>query len=90
MPLTILVAGKEADLRTQFTTDWGLSDRDEVTIEIPTQVDAFQNEKTNLIIEWRHALRHAFVDSMRLKFVVEEFYRDSDGEKSVGRYLLRR
>jgi predicted GNAT superfamily acetyltransferase len=63
--------------------------QDELAIDIPTNVGALQVEKPDLVVEWRKATRHAFVEAMTRGYVVEEFYRSQDGDKSAGRYLLR-
>lgn|GEM_PF-6170197 len=31
-------------------------------------------EKPDLVVEWRKATRHAFIEAMTLGYVVEEFY----------------
>jgi predicted GNAT superfamily acetyltransferase len=77
------------DLRPQSTTSSDLWNQDELAIEIPTNVDALQKEKSDLVVEWRKATRSAFSEAMTRGYVVQEFYR-CDGNKSVGRYLLRR
>ena len=78
------------DLKPQSTTSTDLWNQDGLVIEIPTHVDALQKEKSDLVVEWRKATRDAFVEAMTRGYVVQEFYRCDDGNKSVGRYLLRR
>jgi predicted GNAT superfamily acetyltransferase len=77
------------DLRPQSTTSSDLWNQDELAIEIPANVDALQKEKSDSVVEWRKATRSAFSEAMTRGYVVQEFYR-CDGNKSVGRYLLRR
>ena len=86
--LELLRVGK--DLRPESKSQSDLWEHDELGIEIPTNVDAFQKERPDLVVKWRTATRHAFVEAMTLGYVVEEFYRCDDEDKSVGRYLLRR
>lgn len=86
--LQVLTVG--VDLRPESNELSGIWKQDELAIEIPTNVDALQVEEPDLVAEWRRATRHAFVEAMTLGYVVEEFYRCNDGDKSVGRYLLRR
>lgn len=78
------------DLRPETQTPSDVWKQDQLAIEIPTNVEALQAGKPDLVAEWRRATRHAFVEAMALGCVVEEFYRCDDGDKSVGRYLLRR
>jgi predicted GNAT superfamily acetyltransferase len=86
--LRILKVG--IDLRPQLIASVEGWNESELAIEIPTRVDVLQKEKPDLVVEWRQATRQTFVEAMRLGFVVQEFYRYDDGEKSVGTYLLRR
>lgn len=78
------------DLRPVLATSSEVWQRDALAIEIPTDVETLQKENSSLVVEWREATRHAFVEAMSHGYVAEEFYRCSDGDKSVGRYLLRR
>jgi predicted GNAT superfamily acetyltransferase len=78
------------DLRPEGNELRGIWKQDELAIEIPTNVEALQVEEPDLVVEWRKATRQAFIEAMTLGYVVEEFYRCDDGDKSLGRYLLRR
>jgi len=78
------------DLRPESNEQSDIWKQDKLAIEIPTNVDALQTERPDLVNEWRKSTRHAFVEAMTLGYVVEDFYRCDDGDKSVGRYLLRR
>ena len=78
------------DLRPESNEQSDIWKQDELAIEIPTKVDALQTERPDLVVEWRRSTRHVFVEAMTLGYVVEDFYRCDDGDKSVGRYLLRR
>ena len=78
------------DLRPESNAQSDIWKQDELAIEIPTKADALQTERPDLVVEWRRSTRHVFVEAMRLGYVVEDFYRCDDGDKSVGRYLLRR
>ena len=86
--LPLLTVG--VDLRPESNEQSDIWKQDELAIEIPTKVDALQTERPDLVVEWRRATRHVFVEAMTLGYVVEDFYRCDDGNKSVGRYLLRR
>ena len=78
------------DLRPESNEQSDIWKQDELAIEIPTKVDALQTERPDLVVEWRRSTRHVFVEAMTLGYVVEDFYRCDDGDKSVGRYLLHR
>ena len=78
------------DLRPESNEQSDIWKQDELAIEIPTNVDALQTERPDLVVEWRKSTRHVFVEAMTLGYVVEDFYRCDDGDKAVGRYLLRR
>ena len=79
-----------ADLRPESNEQWDIWKRDKLAIEMPTNLDALQKERPDSVVEWRQATRCAFVEAMTKGYVVEEFYRCDDEDKSVGRYLLRR
>ena len=78
------------DLRPESDELSSIWKQDELAIEIPANVEALQVAEPDLVVEWRMATRHAFVAAMTSGYVVEEFYRCDDGERSVGKYLLRR
>ena len=61
-----------------------------LAIEIPADINALQAEKPGLAVEWRRATRWAFSHAMTQGYVVEEFYRETLRDQSVGSYLLRR
>lgn len=61
-----------------------------LVIEIPADINALQLEKPGLAVEWRKATRWAFSHAMTQGYVVEEFYRGTLRDQSVGSYLLRR
>jgi predicted GNAT superfamily acetyltransferase len=70
---------ESADLRAEY-----------LVIEIPADINAMQVEKPGLAVEWRKATRWAFSHAMAQGYVVEEFYRVTVRNQSVGSYLLRR
>lgn len=67
------------DLRTEY-----------LVIEIPADINALQLEKPGLAVEWRKATRWAFSHAMTHGYIVEEFYRLTVRDQSVGSYVLRR
>ena len=59
-----------------------------LSIEIPADINALQNKKPPLAVEWREATRWAFTEAMASDYCVEEFYRSSRNGEPVGTYLL--
>lgn len=62
----------------------------DLVIEIPADINAVPVEKPGLAVEWRKATRWAFSHALTQGYVVEEFYRGTVGDQSIGSYLLRR
>jgi len=62
--------------------------QEQVSIEIPGDINALQNSNPKLAIEWREATRSAFTDAIAAGYMVDEFYRLSRINQSVGSYLL--
>lgn len=90
LPRVVQLLRVGIDLKPQFETSSDLWKEDELVIEIPMYVEALQKEQCSLVEKWREATRQAFVEAMTLGYVVEDFDRCNDGEKAIGRYLLRR
>ena len=63
-------------------------DQEILSIEIPADINALQNEKPELAVEWRQATRWAFTEAIASGYFVEEFYRVTRINHSVGIYLL--
>jgi len=59
-----------------------------LSIEIPPDINAVQNEKPELAVEWREATRWAFTEALASDYCVQEFYRSSRNGQPVGNYLL--
>ena len=59
-----------------------------LSIEIPADINALQNKEPGLAVEWREATRWAFTEAIAAGYIIEEFYRLSRTDQSVGRYLL--
>jgi len=57
-------------------------------IEIPAYINALQNEKPKLALEWREATRWAFTKAIVAGYLVEEFNRSIRTDRSTGSYLL--
>jgi predicted GNAT superfamily acetyltransferase len=62
---------------------------EDLVIEIPADINTLQVEKPGLAVEWRKATRWAFSHAMAQGYMVEEFYRVTLRDQSVGSYLLR-
>src|SRR5438128_8843222 len=63
-------------------------DQEILSIEIPADINALQIEKPELAVEWRQATRWAFTEAIASGYFVEEFYRVTRINHSVGIYLL--
>jgi predicted GNAT superfamily acetyltransferase len=66
----------------------GLLGQERLSIEIPADINALQNENPRLAAEWREATRRAFTDAIAAGYLVEDFYRSKSKNHSVGVYLL--
>ena len=68
----------------------GIVSQEHLSIEIPVDINALQNKKPALAVEWREATRWAFTEAIASGYFVEEFYRSTRKDRSVGIYLLCR
>ena len=59
-------------------------DHDQVTIEIPSNIDAVLQRSPETAMKWRAETRRAFTEALNAGYVVRAFVRD----QKVGRYLL--
>jgi predicted GNAT superfamily acetyltransferase len=66
----------------------GILEQEHLLIEIPADINALQNEKPKLAVEWREATRWAFTKAIAAGYLVEEFNRSIRKHQSVGTYLL--
>ena len=60
------------------------------SIEIPSDINALQPQRTATALRWREDTRWAFTEALHAGYVVAGFVREKRGEQIVGRYLLRR
>jgi len=67
----------------------GISD-DKAFIEIPEDINAAQRHHPEDAVHWREATRRAFTEALASGFLVEDFFRQTRGEQSVGVYVLSR
>ena len=61
-----------------------VSDRDQVTIEIPSNIDAVLQRSPETAMKWRAETRRAFTEALKAGYIVTSFVRD----QKVGKYLL--
>ena len=62
--------------------------QEHLSIEIPADINAVQNAKPELAVEWREATRWGFTEAMASGYLVEEFHRLTRKDQSVGIYIL--
>jgi predicted GNAT superfamily acetyltransferase len=85
-PLVGLGAGgSPADVRLANDMRGGL-----VSIEIPEDINALNDQSHDLALAWRTATRAAFQGALAEGYVVEEFFRVERNGRRGGAYLLRR
>jgi len=66
----------------------GILEQEHLLIEIPAYINALQNEKPKLAVEWREATRWAFTKAIAAGYLVEGFHRSIRKHHSAGTYLL--
>ncbi len=59
-------------------------------IEIPGDINAIQQQNPAVALEWRESTRRAFSEALLSGFIVEDFFRRSRGDQTVGVYMLSR
>jgi chorismate synthase len=60
-----------------------------IAIEVPGDINALQHQQSNLALRWREATRWAFTMALASGYLVEDCYRSTRDEESLGVYLLR-
>jgi chorismate synthase len=65
-----------------------VASRKDVSIEIPSDINALQRERPELAVMWREATRWAFSEAMASGYQIEDFCGASRNEQPVGVYLL--
>ena len=66
------------------------SDQERVAIEIPSNIDALQQQNPETARKWREETRWAFTETLNAGYFVESFAREMRGDKRIGKYLLRK
>lgn len=59
-------------------------------IEIPGDINAIQRQDPTIALKWRESTRRAFSEALLSGFIVEDFFRRSRGDQTVGLYMLSR
>src|SRR5256712_415772 len=85
VPTLVQVALDGAPCRNEPSRVLG---QEHLSIEIPSEINALQNENPTLAVEWREATRWAFTEAMVSGYLVEEFRRSTRKGQSIGIYLL--
>ena len=62
--------------------------QNDVSIEIPADINALQRESPELAVRWREATRWAFSEAISSGYQIEDFCGASRNDQSVGVYLL--
>lgn len=62
--------------------------RDHASIEIPADIDALQQQRSEIALRWREETRWAFTEALKAGYFVKAFVRATRGEKRIGKYLL--
>lgn len=65
-----------------------IAGQQDISIEIPADINALQRESPELAIRWREATRWAFSEAMSSGYLIEDFCGASRKEQAVGVYLL--
>ena len=60
----------------------------DISIEIPADINALQRENPELAISWREATRWAFREALSSPYQIDDFYGASRNGESFGVYLL--
>ncbi len=64
--------------------------QEHLCLEIPGDINALQNKKPGLAVSWREATRWAFTEAITSGYLIEDFYRLTRKDQSIGIYLLNR
>jgi chorismate synthase len=86
---TSLVEVDEDGAPRRSDLDTGLG-YDQAAIEIPANIDALQQQNSEMASQWRQDTRWAFTEALRAGYFVAGFARETRGERHIGKYLLRK
>jgi predicted GNAT superfamily acetyltransferase len=65
-----------------------ITDHNDISIEIPADINALQRESPELAMRWREATRWAFSEAISSNYQIDDFCGASRNDESVGVYLL--
>ena len=65
-----------------------VASQNDLSIEIPADINALQRESPELAASWREATRWAFSEALSIGYQIEDFCGASRNDQSVGVYLL--
>ncbi|HEX4901135.1 MAG TPA: hypothetical protein VFV61_11425 [Pyrinomonadaceae bacterium] len=65
-----------------------LTDHNDISIEIPADINALQRESPQLAMRWREATRWAFSEAISSNYQIDDFCGASRHDESIGVYLL--
>ena len=65
-----------------------IAGQQDVSIEIPADINALQRENPELAMRWREATRWAFSEALSSNYHIDDFCGASRNDESVGVYLL--
>ena len=85
IPSLVQVGNSDKPVRNDSTE---ILTQEHLLIEIPSDINALQNKKPELAVEWREATRWAFTRAIAAGYLVEEFYRSAREDQTVGAYVL--
>jgi predicted GNAT superfamily acetyltransferase len=87
IPFLVSVSLNDAPQLSELSETLG---QEYLSIEIPGDINALQNEKPKLAAEWRAATRRAFTEALAAGYLVKDFGRISGRDRSMGAYVLSR
>ena len=85
IPSLVQVGNSDKPVRNDSTE---ILTQEHLLIEIPSDINALQNQKPELALEWRQATRWAFTRAIAAGFLVEEFLRFAKNDRMIGTYIL--
>lgn len=85
LPCLVQVGPNNAPQKGQASEIAGHND---VSIEIPADINALQRERPELAMKWREATRWAFSEAISSNYQIDDFRGASRNDQSVGVYLL--
>lgn len=63
---------------------------EQVSIEIPADINALEQESGEITAQWREATRMAFTEALNAGYLINGFHRGDRGDQKIGTYSLIR